>query len=835
VNRIAIITVRELASYFTTPLAYVFLVIFLILNGVCTFYLGGLYERGQAELGAFFDFHPWLYVLLVSAISMSTWAEERRSGTLELLLTLPVSIGQAVIGKFLAGWLMIATALAFTVPIWITVNYLGAPDNGVILANYLGSWLMAGAYLALGCCLSAATRNQVVAFVLTATVGFLLLIVALPQVLVAFSGVVAAPVVDAIAAMSYQMHFQSIGRDSRSGVLCCADHRMARGNRIDDRAEKGMNVYRHLVIVCTLVAVIAATMLASYPLGRMLASFRIDLTEDRMFTVAPATLQVLGELAQPVHLDLYFSAPLSEGLPDVRRHALRVEELLREFMHIAPARLTLSIHDPEPFSEEEDAARVAGLDAVPVNIAGEGVYLGLVASTEAHREVIRFLPPDREPFLEYELLKLIHSASLVERPVVGLISELRVGPGYDYEQQRATPGWIAIEQLSSLFDVRELDLEDADALAEAQVLVLVHPKDPHAEMDMDLSAPGMPFPAEDPSSNLHQLFAAWGISMDSRRIVGDPQHAMNVNLGPRGTPVRHLGMLSLGPGNLNADDVVSAGIERINLATAGALITRAVDGLTVEPLIQTSGDAGFIVADNLTLLTDPALLREQFVTADSRLTLAARITGRARSAFESAPVLDDDEGFLTEGDINAIVVADTDVLTDILWVNVETFLGSLLPKPWAGNGNFVLNAVDHLAGNTALVGLRAREGYSRPFTRVQALRREADEQVVVKERILRRQLDELDAKLTDLEAQDAEGIGGLTSEQMQLVRDFQLKRVETRRELRRVRRELNREIEALGTRLKLLNIVLAPMLVALLGLMVFFYRRSAVRALSRHH
>lgn len=605
---------------------------------------------------------------------------------------------------------------------------------------------------------------------------------------------------------------------------------------------------RHLVKVFTLIAVIVTTMAASYPLQGLFAGLRIDLTEDRMFTVAPAAIEVLSQLPQSVHLDLYFSATLSEGLPEVRRHALRVEELLREFMHIAPARLSLSVHDPEPFSDEEDAARVAGLDAVPVNIAGDGVYLGLVATTETHREIIRFLPPDREAFLEYELLKLIHSASLVERPVVGLVSELRVGPGYDYEQQRATPGWMAIEQLSSLFDVRELDLEDADALAHAQVLVLVHPKslgeaevfaldqfvlgggrllvfiDPHAEMDMDLSAPGMPLPAEDPSSNLDVLLAAWGISMDSRRIVGDPQHAMNVNLGPRGSPVRHLGMLSLGRGNMNADDVVSAGIERINFATAGALIIRDTEGLTVEPLIQTSGDAGFIVTENLTLLTDPALLRERFVAADSKLTLAARITGHARSAFASAPVLGDDEGFLTEGDISAIVVADTDMLSDILWVNVETFLGTPLPKPWAGNGNFVLNAVDHLAGNTALVGLRAREGTSRPFTRVQALRRQADERVVVKERTLRRQLDELDAELTELEAQGAEGVRGLSSEQLQLLRDFQLKRVETRRELRRVRRELNREIEALGTRLKILNIVLAPALVALLGLMVFFYR-----------
>lgn len=214
-----IVVARELASYFTMPLAYVYLVLFLVLNGVLTFYLGGFYERGQAELSPFFDFHPWLYLLLVPAVSMSVWAEERRSGTLELLLTLPITTLQAVVGKFLAGWIFLAIALALTTPIWITANYLGAPDNGVIWANYVGSWLMAGAYLALGCCTSAATRSQVIAFVLSASACFALLIVGLPQMSSAFKGVVSPPLLDAIDAMSYQTHFQSIGR----GVLEVGD------------------------------------------------------------------------------------------------------------------------------------------------------------------------------------------------------------------------------------------------------------------------------------------------------------------------------------------------------------------------------------------------------------------------------------------------------------------------------------------------------------------------------------------------------------------------------------------------------------------------------------
>ena len=203
---------RELKSYFATPLAYVFIVIFLALSGALTFYLGGLYERGQADLQPFFSFHPWLYLFLIPAVGMRLWSEERKSGTIELLLTLPVTMWQAVFGKFLAAWSFIGIALALTFPVWITVNYLGNPDNGVIVASYLGSLLMAGAFLAIGACLSAATRNQVIAFILTVVVCFLLLLAGFPLVLDGASAVLPQVLVDAIAQLSFLTHFAAIAK-----------------------------------------------------------------------------------------------------------------------------------------------------------------------------------------------------------------------------------------------------------------------------------------------------------------------------------------------------------------------------------------------------------------------------------------------------------------------------------------------------------------------------------------------------------------------------------------------------------------------------------------------
>ena len=211
-NPVLIIFRRELRSYFATPLAYIFIIIFLVLAGVFTFQIGGFFERGQADLSSFFRWHPWLYLMLIPAISMRVWAEERNSGSIELLMTLPVTLWQAVLGKFLAAWVFAGIALLLTFPVWITVNYLGSPDNGAILAGYIGSWLMAGGFLAIGTCLSAAARNQVIAFITAALVCFVFLLAGFPFVLGFVRGILPQPIVEAIASLSFFTHFDAISK-----------------------------------------------------------------------------------------------------------------------------------------------------------------------------------------------------------------------------------------------------------------------------------------------------------------------------------------------------------------------------------------------------------------------------------------------------------------------------------------------------------------------------------------------------------------------------------------------------------------------------------------------
>ena len=218
-GNLGIIFRRELLSYFATPLAYIFIVIFLITNGIFTFDLGGFYIRGQADLLPFFSFHPWLYLFMVPAIGMTLWADERKTGSIELLLTLPIRLSDAVLGKFLAAWVLTSIALLLTFPVWITVNYLGDPDNGVIVAAYIGSWFMAGGFLAIGSCMSACTKNSVIAFILTVATCFLFVIMGSSILLDAFPTWVPQFLVDAFSTMGFLTHFDSIAR----GVLDIRD------------------------------------------------------------------------------------------------------------------------------------------------------------------------------------------------------------------------------------------------------------------------------------------------------------------------------------------------------------------------------------------------------------------------------------------------------------------------------------------------------------------------------------------------------------------------------------------------------------------------------------
>ena len=362
-----------MASYFSTPLAYVFLIIFLAAAAAAPLLFGGFFERRQADLTTFFVFHPWLLLVLVPAIGMRLWAEERRVGTIELLMTLPITVWQAVLGKFLAAWAFAGLALALTFPIWVTVNMLGDPDNGVILASYIGSFLMAGAFLALSSAISALTTSQVVAFVAER-------LRRLPAARhrARFRGGARAQLASAIcgrpdrvvfAADPLLLHHRRRAGDARNRLL--PHHHPAppvhqqRAGRV---AEGGLTMRMRNPGRSSAALAVAAIVLAAVSFlavnsiaGIVLRSARADLTEDRRFTLTGTTRSILSDLRQPVALHLYQSDALIESVPALRAYADRVREMLRAYGQLSGGKLRFELSDPQPFSTEEDSALSFGL------------------------------------------------------------------------------------------------------------------------------------------------------------------------------------------------------------------------------------------------------------------------------------------------------------------------------------------------------------------------------------------------------------------------------------------------------------------------------------------
>ena len=589
----------------------------------------------------------------------------------------------------------------------------------------------------------------------------------------------------------------------------------------------------------------------------LFGGWRLDLTGNNLYTLSDGSREILESIDEPVNLYFFFSEKSSEDLTSLRVYATRVREMLEEYELAANGKINLSVVDPEPFSEAEDQAAEFGLQGIPVSTAGEELYFGLAATNALDdQEVIPFFQPDKEEFLEYEISKLIQSLSVVEKPVVGVLSSLEVQGNMNMQTYQMTPPWMVVDQLRQLFTVQTINPEGTIP-AEIDILLLIHPKqlseamlfsidqfvmgggrllafiDPLAETDRPVQAnPMMPAPPSIQVSTLNQLTEAWGVTMRSDVILGDSQTALAVG-GVDGTPVRHLAILGMEGDNFSRDDIVTSSLESINLSTAGILDVAEDASVQVEPLISSSTFAMPMEALQFQFLSDPNDLKQGFKPTGESYLVAARLSGSAPSAFPEG--LEESEGtVLTETDnLNVILVADTDILTDRMWVQVQEFFGQRIASPWANNGDMVINALDNLSGGASLISIRSRGRFSRPFDVVQDLRREAEASYLEKANDLQARLTETEQKLSDLESSQSENnLLVLTPEQEEALVQFQQEKVEIRRQLREVRHQLDSDIEVLGSTLKFLNIALIPILMTLLLLVVNYIRVNRRQEMS---
>ena len=601
-----------------------------------------------------------------------------------------------------------------------------------------------------------------------------------------------------------------------------------------------------------------------------LKNAKADLTEDRLFTISEGTREILRSIDEPITTRLYFSRRLAEIAPEQSRYFQRVKALFEQYRDLSGGKLQLAVLDPEPFSDAEDRAVAAGLRGVRLNTEGEVGYFGLVATNSTDTtEVVPFFSPERETFLEYDVTKLIYNLANPKKRVVGLMSGLPLDGGETDTPMGKRPQkpWMIMSQIRELFEVRDIAQTVSAIPAGIDVLMVVQPTalteeaayaidqyalkggkvlvfiDPITETNQFamLKAPG------EGRKRLAKVLERWGVKFDSTKVAADIRHARRVQFGREKESVTEfVAWLGLDQRNINKEDVLAAGIEVLNVASSGFLEKADGATTTVQPFLKTSPDAAVVGAEKMGMGADPLNLLRSYVPGGKELTLAARLSGSATTAFPNGkpapepekkddkkeggdkpadadkastttPETKPDPGFVTKGTINALVIADADILADQFWVSRQEVAGQESIMPTAHNAALVLGALENLSGSNALIALRGRGVNERPFTWVEELRRNAERQFREKEQGLEARLKSAQDELTKLQSSGASGIV-MSQKERDAIEKFRTVMLETRRELREVKRALRSDIDALDGWLKFANIALVPLIIGFGGL-----------------
>ncbi|HKK15663.1 MAG TPA: Gldg family protein [Gammaproteobacteria bacterium] len=626
--------------------------------------------------------------------------------------------------------------------------------------------------------------------------------------------------------------------------------------------------YRNIISGTGLVLAACLFVALIIVVNATLTSWRLDLTENKLFTLSDGTINILNRLEEPVRLDFYFSQKTLTGLPALTNYGNRVRDLLLEYKNHAGDKIELNVIDPETFSEEEDQAVASGLRGIAVNNAGDRAYLGLVGTNSTDDErVIPFFNSEKESSLEYDITKLIYSLAHPKKRVIGVITTL---PMFGDEDDPNVQPWTIISTMEEFFEVRQLDIDSGDIGNDIDVLMVVHPKDlklrtrfaidqyvlkggkamvfvdPMSEADPVRPNPESPGTLPDFDSELPALLKQWGVMIPEQKIAGDINAAMHVQTrserGPR--EIAYLPWLRLAKESFNQEDFATSELNVIHMGTAGIIEKLPEATTTVTPLIKTTRQSMQLDRDFLVIQRDPSIILDNFKSMEKKQVLAARLQGHAKTAFPDGISTTDTSsdadaagstkkkevatatGDITrEGDINVILVADTDILSDLFWIRQQSYFGVDLPQPIADNGNFIVNALDNLSGSNDLINLRTRGEFTRPFERVEAIRRDAELKFREREQELQARLKETEQKIREfLQNQGEESSQILTPEQNKEMEKYRQIRVETRKELRAVQHELKKNIEHLGTWLRVINIGLIPLLIIIIAIITGMYR-----------
>ena len=872
-GRISAVFRREFSALTGTVAAWVFIAMFLLLSGFFTFMLSDILATGQADLTPFFHWMPWLFLFVVPALAMPLWSEERRTGTLELSLSYPVSIPELVFGKFLAGLTVLLLALLFTIGTPVTVACLGEPDLNAILCGYVGAFMAGTIFLAVSCFCSALTKSQTASFLFSVLLCGLILLsgsdnisnytaLYLPQWLCA-----------GIEKFSMLPHYQAFQR----GLLDTVEiayallttglflYLTAAALRFSTSGIGGIflpgalgDKYTWKQIARLTVGVLTALWLYFCLIDAAETfSRRFDLTADKAYSLTPFTKEMVANLRKTVEIRLYVSKSEEERFRLLEQYAKRVEWLLRDMAKNSDGRIRLSVIPLEQWSNEEELARMDGLQPLVKQETGERFYLGITVSCGANVIPLNDLIPEREDLLEYEIVRAMRSAVRERKQQIGILSPLPVLP--DPADQNNAGLMRFAQELSGDYDLLKLDFQTKQPIPEnMDVLLIYHPskisEDTLYAIDQYIMKGGKVVAFVDPrlihnlsgtptermerlSSDLALLTAAWGVTFDPERSAADMDYKFipkaldgQMRVLPR--------LLSIPADGINRETPMTAGqISGIHLYHPGALIIREKkDGINYTPLVFTSANSGLFdknLSDEevVRLFSTPGSEATYKKDLPEKLPLALHLAGSFSSAFKNAPasfgMAQKDHRNTSSGTPEIVLFADSDMLFKDALYRTELDTNNQ-HREISNNDNMtlLLNVLEHLSGESRLAQLRTRKKMSRPLTKLQEERAKIESEYTDRINTLARSYQEYNRQAERIRQKIVRlGNRAVLTEQEKIVLGDQLRRDEEfKRELQASNSKLKERLQEITSKAKLINIVLIPTAVLLFGLLLALLR-----------
>ena len=549
--------------------------------------------------------------------------------------------------------------------------------------------------------------------------------------------------------------------------------------------------------------------------------FRFDLTENKLYTLGDGTLNIINKLDDEITLNYYFSDSLTQEDTYLRAYSKRIKELLEEYQLRSKGKIKLNVIDPLPFSDEEDDAMKYGLQGVPSKTKEENIFFGLVAANRYDSyKIIKFFDPGKEAIIEYEITKVLYSILEMKKPKVGVMTSLPLFGGYNFTKNEPTPEWAIIQKLKPLFDIELIDKE-TKSFEEFEILFLVHPKkisdedkkrvidfydnkgrvlvlyDVYSEADPEFQDPSLPPEGGGiQSSDFKELLDRIGVSINPSKVLLDRKYAIPVTSANSDRPIKHAAILSFPKNSFNKSMDITSKLNSLTSAFSGYIINTNMSN-KFTTLISSSNDSSITEKNVFRYMPDPSILLDKYKVTSETEVFA---------------------GLIENENKKAIVIADADITANYLWVRVQDFYGEQVLVPWASNGDLIINSLDYLSGGNTLASITSRESFSRPFTVVEDLKLTAEKIFNTEEARLQNKLAQLQNKNNELVDKNSIDYSA-----------FQKELIKVRKELRDVRRNLNKEIDGLGSLLKFINIFLMPILLTIFIIVFSSYRKKQKR------